>query len=278
MYANHHYGLQHINLRKQVVEFVKEGGTKADAARRFRVSVWCVHEWCGRAGLAPKRHGPRRRKLDRLALRQHVAQHPDATLKERAQHFGGRINAIWYALRQMKVTHKKTLRYAERDPTKRGAYLQQLRHLLAPRGAAKVVYLDESGFERTAHRTYGWACKGQRIAGQRSRNTRPRTSLIAGKWGKRLVAPVLFEGSTNAEWFNAWLEQHLFKELAPHSTLIMDNAAFHKTKETQKLINQAGHTLLFLPPYSPDFNPIEQDFATIKKRRQYARPAGYPAR
>ena len=74
-----------IDLRKRVVEFVEEGGSKAEAARRFRVSLWCVHDWCGRPHLAPKRHGPRQRKLNRLALRQHVAQHPDATLQERAQ-------------------------------------------------------------------------------------------------------------------------------------------------------------------------------------------------
>lgn len=135
-----------------------------------------------------------------------------------------------------------------------------------------MVYVDESGFERTAYRADGWACRGQRVAGERSGNTRPRTSLIAGKWGKRFIAPVLFEGSTNAEWFNVWLEQHLFKELAPGSLLIMDNAAFHKTAKTRELIERAGHTLLFLPPYSPDFNPIEQDFATLKKRRQFAPP------
>ena len=96
-----------IDLRKRVVEFVEEGGSKAEAARRFRVSVWCVKNWCGRADLAPKRHGPRQRKLDRLALRQHVAQYPEATLKERAQHFDVQIHAIWYALRQLNVTHKK---------------------------------------------------------------------------------------------------------------------------------------------------------------------------
>jgi len=134
------------------------------------------------------------------------------------------------------------------------------------------VYVDESGFERTTYRSRGWACKGQRVAGERSGNPRPRTSLLAAKWGQRLLAPVLFEGNTNAEWFNIWLEDHLFKELPPHSILIMDNAAFHKTAKTRALIEQAGHTLLYLPPYSPDFNPIEQDFATMKKRRQYAPP------
>ncbi len=97
-----------IDLRKRVVEFfVEEGGSKAEAVRRFRVSGWCAHDWYGRFDLAPKRHGPRRRKLDRTALRQHVAHHHDATLKERAQHFGVAINAIWYALQQLNVTHKK---------------------------------------------------------------------------------------------------------------------------------------------------------------------------
>ena len=83
---------------------------------------------------------------------------------------------------------------------------------------------------------------------------------------------MLFEGNTNAEWFNTWLAQHLFKELSPHSILIMDNAAFQKTALTRELICQAGHTLLFLPPYSSDFKPIEQDFARLKNRRQFAPP------
>ena len=96
-----------IDLRQRVVAFVEEGGSKAEAARRFRVSGWCVQDWCGRSDLAPKQHGPRQRKLDRLALRQHVAHHPEATLKERAQHFGVAINAIWYALQRLQVTHKK---------------------------------------------------------------------------------------------------------------------------------------------------------------------------
>ncbi|MCA9501053.1 MAG: transposase [Nitrospirales bacterium] len=96
-----------IDLRKRVVGFVTGGGSKAEAARRFRVSIWCVHDWCRRTDLGPTYPRTRRRKLDRVALRRHVAQHPEATLQERAHHFGVRINAIWYALRQSQVTRKK---------------------------------------------------------------------------------------------------------------------------------------------------------------------------
>jgi transposase len=81
---------------------------------------------------------------------------------------------------------------------------------------------------------------------------------------------VLFQGSTDSVWFNEWLEKHLFKELRPTSTIILDNAAFHKRTQVTEIANRHGHDVLFLPPYSPDFNPIEKDFAIIKKRRIYA--------
>ncbi len=96
-----------LDLRKRVVGFVEEGGSKAEAARRFQVREWCVQDWWRRPDLAPKRHGPRRRKLARLALRHHVAQSPESTLKERAQHLGVQMNAIWFALNRLKITHKK---------------------------------------------------------------------------------------------------------------------------------------------------------------------------
>ena len=83
----------------------------------------------------------------------------------------------------------------------------------------------------------------------------------------------MFEGSTNSLWFNQWLEQHLFEELSESSTLILDNARFHKKQDVEAIAARAGHQVLFLPPYSPDFNNIEQDFAIIKKRRAYA-PSG----
>jgi len=159
------------------------------------------------------------------------------------------------------------MRYSERNHKKRIEYLRALRKVVKDKGS--IVYLDESGFERTSHRAHGWGLRGKKVYGERSGKKRPRTSLISAKQGKRLLAPILFEGSTNAMLFNYWLNNHLFKELAQDSTIIMDNATFHKTAQTRQLIEQAGHTLLFLPPYSPDFNPIEKDFAIIKRRRQF---------
>ena len=97
-----------IDLRKRVVEFVNEGGSKAEASRRFEVSLWCVDDWCKRENLAPKVHSLRQRKIDKEALRRHVQLYPDALLRERAELFGVRINAVWSMMRKMKLTHKKS--------------------------------------------------------------------------------------------------------------------------------------------------------------------------
>ena len=84
---------------------------------------------------------------------------------------------------------------------------------------------------------------------------------------------MLFEDNTNSVWFNQWLEQHLLQELSESSILILDNARFHKKHDVETIAAKAGHQVWFLPPYSPDFNDIEQDFAILKKRRAYA-PSG----
>ena len=137
-------------------------------------------------------------------------------------------------------------------------------------GPGRRVYLDETGFERAAYRPWAWAPKGRKVFGERNGRSRPRTNLIAATAkGKRLFAPLLFEGNLNALIFNHYLKEQLLKQLEPASLLIMDNASFHKTQKTRELIEESGHELLFLPPYSPDFNPIEKHFANLKKIRTY---------
>ena len=97
-----------IDLRRRVVGFVESGGNKAEASRRFGVSLWCVDDWCKRQDLSPKAHSPRHRKIDKEALRRHVGVYPDALLRERAQLFGVHINAVWSMMRKMELTHKKS--------------------------------------------------------------------------------------------------------------------------------------------------------------------------
>lgn len=76
----------------------------------------------------------------------------------------------------------------------------------------------------------------------------------------------------NAACFNFWLKKILLPALPKNSLIILDNAAFHKTVDTYSIIENSSHRLLYLPPYSPDFNPIEKDFAIIKKRLKFSNP------
>ncbi len=133
-----------------------------------------------------------------------------------------------------------------------------------------LVYLDETGFDLSAARTHGRAPRGQRIYGLRSGNRRPRTSLIGALVKGKLTAPMLFSGTTNTAVFNQWLEEFLLPAIGKGMTLIMDNAIFHKSQATKDIVHKSGCSILFLPPYSPELNPIEQTWANLKRERKYS--------
>ncbi len=162
------------------------------------------------------------------------------------------------------------MRYRERSHEKRIAYLRNLRKIVAERGIESIVYIDESGFESESFRASAWGKIGQKIYGERKGSRGKRTNLIAARKGKKFLAPTLFEGTANTALVNAWVEQQLCQNLPPGCTFILDNARFHKKEQLTEIAEKYGHYVLFLPPYSPDFNPIEKDFANIKKRRQFA--------
>ena len=98
-----------IDLRRRVVSFVSEGGNKSEASRLFKVSLWCVKDWCKRSELAAKPHPKRVRKVDMKKLSRRVENNNQVILRELASEFGVTEQAIWYALRRLKVTHKKNI-------------------------------------------------------------------------------------------------------------------------------------------------------------------------
>lgn len=120
------------------------------------------------------------------------------------------------------------------------------------------MYLDESGIDKYLYNPYSWSKRGQIVYGEVSGKREDRQSFIAAKCQDKILAPMCYKGTCNTQLFNIWLEKLLIPELKPGQTVIMDNATFHKSEKTQQLIERAGCTLLFLPPYSPDLNPIEK--------------------
>lgn len=117
-------------------------------------------------------------------------------------------------------------------------------------------------------RTHGYSFRGKRCYGIQDWGAKGRTNVIGALLGGVLLTISLFQSTINTDIFTAWVTQDLIPSLPPEAIVIMDNAAFHKGKIMQKAIEDAGHTLLYLPPYSPDLNPIEHKWAQAKSIRR----------
>jgi transposase len=159
---------------------------------------------------------------------------------------------------------KKTTLYAEQDEQKRQAFNVRITKV----DPADLVYLDKSGIDPRIQRDYARAKRGKQVISEVCGKREKRTSLIAA-WlphTKEMVAPYAFEGTTDARRFNGWIEQCLLPALRRGQTVIMDNAPFHKAQKTRELIESKGCILEYLPEYSPDLNPIEHQWAVIKKK------------
>ena len=107
--------------------------------------------------------------------------------------------------------------------------------------------------------------KNQPLYCKKSGKYHQRTNIIAGLVNNKPIAPGIFNGSCNTKCFEAWVEYSLIKELKPGQVVIMDNPAFHKSQRTKDLIESVGCRIIFLPPYSPDLNPIEKFWANMKR-------------
>ena len=137
---------------------------------------------------------------------------------------------------------------------------------------SELVYLDESGIDETIHRAHARAPRGETVSAEISGKKAQRISLLAAYSQHAFLAPMRFEGYTDTEVFNTWVEHCLVPTLTPGQTVMMDNASFHKSSQTRALIEKARCRLLYLPTYSPDLNPIEPQWAILKARIKKHRP------
>ena len=126
--------------------------------------------------------------------------------------------------------------------------------------------MDESGFEHETIRSHGYSLKGTPCIDRYNWQAKKRTNVIGALYEKMLFALDTFEKNINSDIFYDWCKYTLIPSLKRKCVIVMDNASFHK--RVQRLLNRHGHRLLFLPPYSPDLNPIEKKWAQVKFLRQ----------
>lgn len=129
---------------------------------------------------------------------------------------------------------------------------------------SKRVYVDETGFDAPLMREHGYSKRGVKLLGERTGKRFARTSLIAGLKEGKPLALMEFKGYCDTSVVLIWVKEMLIPSLKPGDVVIWDNATFHKSPKIAEALGEAGIGLLFLPPYSPDLNPIEQFWATLK--------------
>jgi transposase len=128
----------------------------------------------------------------------------------------------------------------------------------------RLVFIDETWASTNMARTHGRAPRGERLRAAVPHGHWLTTTFVAGLRNTGMVAPMVLDGPINGSLFQDYVEQVLVPELRPGDIVVMDNLGSHKGAGVRAAIEAAGASLLYLPPYSPDFNPIEQAFAKLK--------------
>ena len=134
------------------------------------------------------------------------------------------------------------------------------------------VFLDETGTTTAMTRRYGWGSRGERLVDTAPAGHWKTTTFVAGLRRTGLIAPCVLDGPMTGASFRAYVEQLLAPALSPGDVVVLDNLPAHKVSGVAALIGQARASLLYLPAYSPDLNPIEQLFAKLKALLREAAP------
>jgi transposase len=275
------------DLRERVVAAVDHGeGSQREIARRFRVSLTFVFRLLRRrrdAGtLDPKPHGgcppPTLGPEELRRLAELIREQPDATLEQLRQRGGFQcsLTTVWRALRRLGLTRKKKSLHADEQgrpevQKKRRSFRRKVKRIEPER----LIFVDETGVTTAMTPAYAWAPRGERADASAPRSWESVTVIAAlGLDGVR--APLMFPGSMNAATFESYVEQVLVPALHEGDVVVFDNLSAHLGPAVTEAIEGAGASVLPLPPYSPDYTPIEEMFSKVKEflRRVAARVKG----
>ena len=273
-----------LDLRERILAAVDHhDGSIRWIARIFRVSTSFIVRLLQRrraAGtLAPEPHRggppPALGPADWERLAALVGQDPDATLEQLQQRggFSCSLKTLWYALDDLGLTRKKkSLHATQRDRPDVKKKRRKFRREVATIEPEKLVFVDESGATTTMTPTYARAPRGQRAVDSTPASWETVT-VIAGLGLEGVRAPLAFPGSTDTAVFQSYVEPMLVPELHAGDVVVWDNIKPHLAAGVAAAIAKAGARLLPLPPYSPEYSPIEEMFSKVKQglRRAQAR-------
>jgi transposase len=267
-------------LRSRVLEAYQRGeGAMRTLAARFKVSFHFVSQLIKRfrqtGRIDPKPAGGGNRsvidKAGEKVLRQWLAERADLTLWQLCARYEEKmgvtvsISAMSRALRRMGISRKKKTLYDPKRQTANVAlrtneYFAKLSQL----DQKQLIFIDEMGATQNLVSHYGRAQIGQRAFGPKPSARGQRINTIGALSSDGLEATMCFEGTLTSAVFLVFLTQFMLPVLKPGQTLILDNASPHCQTEVTTLLNKAGVSVIYLPPYSPHLNPIELCWSKVK--------------
>jgi len=274
-----------LDLRERVVAAVGSEMSRRAAAKHYQVGVATAIRWTARA----KRTGSPAalpmggKKPFRLAaqgewIRARLAAKPDITGRELLAELRERkvevsYYGVWHFLDRAGLSYKKTLHASEQDRHDVARRREQWRRLQGKVDAKRLIFIDETWAKTNMTRLHGRCPLGQRLVAKVAHGHWKTLTFVAGLRCDGIVAPCVFDQPINAVSFLAWVIQFLVPTLRRGDVVVMDNLASHKGAAVRRAIRAAGALLIFLPPYSPDLNPIEQAFSKLKTllRKENAR-------
>lgn len=169
------------------------------------------------------------------------------------------VETAWFA------SQKKSLHAQERDTEANFERRREFLKVIATIDLERLLFLDETGITTTMTRLYGRAPAGQRVHEATPQSHWKVVTLIGALRSSGIVAPMTVEAATDGEVFLAYVENFLCPVLRSEDVVVMDNLSAHKVDGIRQLIETRGARLLYLPPYSPDLNPIEKAWSKIKQ-------------
>ena len=269
-----------IDLRSRVGSMVHLGASRRGAARHFKIGVSSAIRFVKQVeelGHLRPQIPKRRSKLDPFTkeIFGRIEAQPDLTLREISamlleQHgMSVAISTLHNWVHKNKVSYKKTAHAAEQErgdvQAKRRAFGQRQAWVHAhPETLNPIVFIDETGVNTKMARLRGRCTRGQRLVALIPHGHWKTLTFIAGLRCDRITAPWGIDGPIDGDIFVEYIRTQLAPTLQKGDVVVLDNLSAHKRDEARKAIVAQGAWMLFLPPYSPDLNPIEMAFSKLK--------------
>jgi transposase len=280
-----------IELREKIIEtYENEPISQVEIARQFRVAQSVVtrllSQYRRTKKLEPKPRPGRPKIMSEghlQILSDMVKEKPDITLGElcRAMDEKEKVKVSASTMSRMMEHLKLTRKKKSLHPTEKGSErVQGLRceywDLIKNVKASDLIFIDESGVNLGLIRLFAWALQGKRAYGEQPRRGK-NVSIVAGLSLNGVVASAVIMGAFDKLTFEAFISTRLVPKLWPGACVVIDNCSIHREDEIRPMIEAAQAKLVYLPPYSPDFSPIENFWSKVKSILKTLGARTYPA-